>query len=535
MQEKIISATTPLILTKMMSDDGLPSVPSSIRGFIQDPNPNPNPNPSMNPNPNSNPSKRKRNLPGTPDPDAEVIALSPKSLMATNRFLCEICNKGFQRDQNLQLHRRGHNLPWKLKQRTNKEVKKKVYICPEKTCVHHDPSRALGDLTGIKKHYSRKHGEKKWKCEKCSKKYAVQSDWKAHSKICGTREYKCDCGTLFSRKDSFITHRAFCDALAEESARFTPVPSANLNFRNELMNGGLNSLQNAGSSQFSVMFRPELGGLESGNQLNLDLQKPRLPLWLDNANSHLNTIGNPSSSNANFLASSSTGLPELVQMASQNQWFSRGQEASFAGGNINASSSPSAMPRVLKEEEENKGNLSEAISSLYYSNNQNQHETNNPPAPMSATALLQKAAQMGSTRSSSSAIFGTGFGLMSSSFSSLGNFSSLNQSRNEVHQNQMGKAENLNGLMASTSASTLTTNHADHGLLLGDINSSPLTVMPNSGKLSQPSGIEAENSLTRDFLGVGGNENRQFLQENELAKFASMGSAMDMSHYSRNH
>ena len=134
------------------------------------------------------------------DPDADVIALSPTTLMATNRFVCEICNKGFQRDQNLQLHRRGHNLPWKLKQRSNKEViKKKVYICPIKTCVHHDSSRALGDLTGIKKHYSRKHGEKKYKCEKCSKKYAVQSDWKAHAKTCGTREYKCDCGTLFSR------------------------------------------------------------------------------------------------------------------------------------------------------------------------------------------------------------------------------------------------------------------------------------------------------------------------------------------------
>ncbi|KAE8660672.1 Zinc finger protein NUTCRACKER [Hibiscus syriacus] len=164
--------------------------------------------------------KKKRNLPGNPDPEAEVIALSPKTLLATNRFVCEICNKGFQRDQNLQLHRRGHNLPWKLKLRS-KEMKKKAYVCPEPTCVHHHPSRALGDLTGIKKHYCRKHGEKRWKCEKCSKFYAVQSDWKAHSKTCGTREYKCECGTLFSRKDSFITHRAFCDALAEENARFS--------------------------------------------------------------------------------------------------------------------------------------------------------------------------------------------------------------------------------------------------------------------------------------------------------------------------
>ncbi|CAI9785690.1 unnamed protein product [Fraxinus pennsylvanica] len=169
--------------------------------------------------------KKKRNLPGNPDPDAEVIALSPKTLLATNRFVCEICSRGFQRDQNLQLHRRGHSLPWKLKQRDSKENRKRVYVCPEPTCVHSHPSRALGDLTGIKKHYCRKHGEKKWKCEKCSKIYAVQSDWKAHSKTCGTREYRCDCGTLFSRKDSFITHRAFCDALAEETARLSAANS----------------------------------------------------------------------------------------------------------------------------------------------------------------------------------------------------------------------------------------------------------------------------------------------------------------------
>ncbi|XP_020691252.1 protein indeterminate-domain 6, chloroplastic [Dendrobium catenatum] len=176
--------------------------------------------PNHNLNPQPPPPKKKRNLPGNPDPDAEVIALSPATLMAPNRFVCEICNRGFQREQNLQLHRRGHNLPWKLRQHPlgGPPARKRVYVCPEPSCVNHDPARALGDLTGIKKHFSRKHGEKKWKCERCGKRYAVQSDHKAHTKTCGSREYRCDCGTLFSRKDSFVTHRAFCDALTQETA-----------------------------------------------------------------------------------------------------------------------------------------------------------------------------------------------------------------------------------------------------------------------------------------------------------------------------
>ncbi|XP_051215179.1 uncharacterized protein [Lolium perenne] len=173
------------------------------------------------------PPKKKRNLPGTPDPDAEVIALSPGTLMATNRFVCEVCGKGFQRDQNLQLHRRGHNLPWRLRQRGPGAAppRRRVYVCPEPGCVHHAPARALGDLTGIKKHFCRKHGEKRWACPRCGKRYAVQADLKAHAKTCGTREYRCDCGTLFTRRDSFVTHRAFCGALVEETGRVLAVPA----------------------------------------------------------------------------------------------------------------------------------------------------------------------------------------------------------------------------------------------------------------------------------------------------------------------
>ncbi|KAL7159198.1 hypothetical protein ABFS83_01G011900 [Erythranthe nasuta] len=257
-------------LTSAISNEASISSTSNINNIIQTTQ-------LQQPPPNS---KKRRNLPGNPDPEAEVVALSPKSLMATNRFVCEICSKGFQRDQNLQLHRRGHNLPWKLKQRSKQEVvRKKVYVCPEPGCVHHDPARALGDLTGIKKHFSRKHGEKKWKCDKCSKKYAVQSDWKAHSKICGTREYRCDCGTLFSRRDSFITHRAFCDALAEESSRsitrdlhnplhFLSSQTPPININQSQIHGGAAAFHH----------HPFIPSLKQENQTSFNIHQ--LPPWL---------------------------------------------------------------------------------------------------------------------------------------------------------------------------------------------------------------------------------------------------------------
>ncbi|XP_058724122.1 protein indeterminate-domain 5, chloroplastic-like [Vicia villosa] len=325
------------------------------------------------------PQKKRRNQPGTPYPDAEVIALSPRSLMATNRFVCEVCQKGFQREQNLQLHRRGHNLPWKLKQKSNKEPKRKVYLCPEPSCVHHDPSRALGDLTGIKKHFSRKHGEKKWKCEKCSKKYAVQSDWKAHSKTCGTREYRCDCGTLFSRRDSFITHRAFCDALAQESSRQPQLPTliTNTSINNSQLFGNISN--NNMSLALSQIPQQQISSTHNQNDTNQSTEilrfgnhnilspPPQHPLHTP----PFNFITQPPNQNFHHHDQQSQTFQGLISLSelNNNNLFSE---------NFNHEEFFSQNPLMCD-----------------HNNNQT-----NPISPhMSATALLQKASQMGATSS----------------------------------------------------------------------------------------------------------------------------------------
>ncbi|KAI5580048.1 hypothetical protein BDE02_08G129500 [Populus trichocarpa] len=487
--------------------------------------------------PTTEPPKKRRNQPGTPNPDAEVIALSPKTLMATNRFICEVCNKGFQREQNLQLHRRGHNLPWKLKQKTTKEVRRKVYLCPEPTCVHHDPSRALGDLTGIKKHYSRKHGEKKWKCEKCSKRYAVQSDWKAHSKTCGTREYRCDCGTLFSRRDSFITHRAFCDALAQESARHpTSLNTIGTNlYGNNHMSLGLSQvgsqisqlqvhhpsannmlrLGNAGAAKFEHLIPPPnpssipmmhssgffMGDANQGPFPNKSLQGlMQLPDLQSNTNnssaSNLFNLGFfPNNSNASRVSSNenaNTGSTSLVN-------------SGFLNANLFSNVNGADQGTTLFSSNMGGDHVgSGTMSSLFNTSMQNISPY------MSATALLQKAAQMGSTTSSNSP---TSLlkGLGSSSTTGAKsvrphvstNFGSSfgNPTVGESLETQMESESQFQGLMNSLAngSSSIFGNEQDNSYT--GFNSSNFSKVGEE-KLHQS--LAGSDKLTLDFLGVGG-------------------------------
>ncbi|KAG2261640.1 hypothetical protein Bca4012_013652 [Brassica carinata] len=460
------SSTQPFFITGSGAGDNAFDRKDTFMSMIQQPN-------SSAPQP-----KKRRNQPGNPDPDAEVVALSPTTLMATNRFICDVCKKGFQREQNLQLHRRGHNLPWKLKQKSTKEVKRKVYICPEPTCVHHDPSRALGDLTGVKKHYYRKHGEKKWKCDKCSKRYAVQSDWKAHYKTCGTKEYRCDCGTIFSRRDSYITHRAFCDALIQETARN---PTVNFTSMTAPSSG-------AGSRAF-------YGRLDGGNALSQNhLSGHPNSGFSSLAGYNLNIASSensrdftPQTSNPNFLVQSQGMLTVPNNKNNSDQCFMN-QQGLIQFDPVNNISLKSITTNSsffnLGFFQENTKNSETTRPSLYNTDALvHREESSNAGSNVSATSMLQKATQLGSiTSNDPSALFR---GLASSSGVDVNDFGG-------GHFMGDDNNGNLQGLVNSLVA----VNDGGAGGSGGNI--FDVDFGNNNGNMS------GSDNLTLDFLGVGG-------------------------------
>lgn len=189
------------------------------------------------------------------------------------------------------------------------------------------------------------------------------------------------------RKDSFITHRAFCDALAEESSRFSSIAASSFDFTNEShMKSGLpHGFVSRGAIQ-DIAGLAQLGGPTTMQPDSMVQQKSRLSIWLNNQASPdpLNNAG----SNHFGLSGSTTMLENVVLSPSLLTGFgSYGQL--FPSANISLSS-PLEGPK------------------------ENDHNPPCQPKPaMSATALLQKAAQMGSTRSNPSSIFDNTFGVMS--------------------------------------------------------------------------------------------------------------------------
>jgi len=199
---------------------------------------------------------------------------------------------------------------------------------------------------------------------------------------------------LMSRRDSFITHRAFCDALAEETARVNASSDMNTSLGGNI---GYNvigtSLGHNMATHFSSIFKPVSSTEEETNN-----QTSRgLPLWMGQTSSPQaqETMVNNNLSEIHQLgsATSSYGGNSLVQCSNfapsnyQLSWVFRTKLSNDSNiQKLTTSTTTTSLPL---------GNSS--VPSLYSSQHQ-PHQTCSS-ANMSATALLQKAAQIGSSSS----------------------------------------------------------------------------------------------------------------------------------------
>lgn len=271
------------------------------------------------------------------------------------------------------------------------------------------------------------------------------------------------------RRDSFITHRAFCDALAQESTSRLP-----------------NGIASAGVGGGGQLYGSNAG---IGGGINLDLIPPANPPQFGQLSSTSSLFRPPQS----YLAGAGSGhdFNSLIQDMQNNttagasstgnfynlSFFSNNAGTTGAGTNLllpsdqfpNSRSSGSGLfPSI---------NIKNNVPSLLVADPT--ESTAAPPAPpqMSATALLQKAAQMGAAASNSRSSLLSGF---------VGAYHSETTPRAQLVDNERSFQTLMNSLGGGGGAFA---NNLDDG-------ATKLHHVVGAG--TPP----ADNGLTRDFLGV---------------------------------